>query len=324
MTTTAGPGGSTFPARFLLPGAAVFETGAGVGRVSDSGADSGMQQASPALSRLVLGKALRRLREGAGISRETASKAIRASESKISRLELGRTGFKLRDVADLCTLYGVHDNVARTTLLAMARWANSAEWWHQYRDVIASWFEPYVGLEQTASVIRCFEVQYVPGLLQTPDYARAVLELGHGTALESEIERRVQLRIGRQHILNRSQPAHLWAVIDEGALRRPLGGRAAMLAQLRHLIDACDLNNVTIQVLTFRSGGHAGAGPVTMLRMPDPELPDVAYLEQYATAVYPDRSADLDYYRHIMNLLTLRADAAADTPAILHKILTEI
>jgi transcriptional regulator with XRE-family HTH domain len=275
------------------------------------------------LSRLMLGKALRRLREAADISREAAGQAIRGSESKISRLELGRTGFKLRDVDDLCTLYGVIDDVERAALLDMAQAANSSEWWHSYRDVIPGWFEPYLGLEQAALVIRSYEPLFIPGLLQTPGYASAVIRSGQSAMPEHEIERRVELRMRRQRILLGPQPAHLWALIDEGALRRPVGGRDTLSAQLRHLLDACDMSHVTLQVMSFRRGGYAAEGAFTVLRLPDPELPDVAYLEHLGAAIYPDRPADLDYYRHWMNLLTTQAEGADATPEILHRLSSE-
>jgi hypothetical protein len=206
----------------------------------------------------------------------------------------------------------------------MAQLANTAEWWHSYRDVIPGWFEPYLGLEQAASVIRCYEVQFVPGLLQTPAYARAVFSSGHSASSGSEFERRVALRMRRQHILQRPQAVHLWALIDEAALRRPVGGRATMSAQLRHLLEACDMEHVIIQVLTFSSGAHAAEGALTILRPPDTELPDVVYLEHLATAVYPDRPGDLDYYRHIMNLLSVQAEPADATKEILYRILAEV
>ncbi len=290
--------------------------------VPEGQADNGGQPASATLSRLMLGKALRRLREAADISREAAGKAIRGSDSKISRLELGRTGFKARDVADLCTLYGVTDDAERATLLDLAQAANSAEWWHAYRDVIPAWFEPYLGLEQAAAVIRSYEPLFIPGLLQTPAYASAVIRSGHGP-LEPDLERRVELRMRRQRILRGPRPAHLWAVIDEGALRRPVGGQGVMAAQLRHLLDLCDMSHLTLQVQSFRQGGCAAEGAFTLLRPPDPELPDVAYLEHLGAGLYPDRPADLDYYRHWMNLLTTQAETADATPEILRGLLAE-
>ncbi|MGH3250716.1 MAG: helix-turn-helix domain-containing protein [Trebonia sp.] len=294
-----------------------------MGTVPQGPGDSSVQQASPTLARLMLGKALRRLREAADVSREAAGHGIRGSESKISRLELGRTGFKTRDVDDLCTLYGVTDQVERGTLLDMAQAANSNEWWHSYRDVIPGWFEPYLGLEQAASVIRSYEPLFVPGLLQTPDYARTVIKSGYGSSPTLEIERRVELRMRRQRILLSPQPAHLWTLIDEGALHRPVGGRGTMSAQLRHLLAACDLSHVTLQVMSFRRGGYAAGGAFTVVRLPDTELPDAAYLEHLGAAIYPDKPADLDYYRHWMNLLTIQAEEASATPEILHRLLSE-
>jgi transcriptional regulator with XRE-family HTH domain len=277
----------------------------------------------PTATRLVLGVMLRRLRESRGITRERAGQVIRASQSKISRLELGRTGFKLRDVVDLSTLYGVTDEAERGMLLDLARQANAPAWWHDYGDIVPAWFEPYLGLEQAARLIRTYEVQFVPGLLQTPEYARAVIGLGHAPA--AEVERRLELRMRRQEILRRPHPPYVWVVIDEAALRRPIGGAAVMYAQLRHLIDLCELAHITIQLMPFRSAGHAAAGgPVTLLRLPEPQLPDVVYLEQLTTALYPDRRDDIEYYRDILNRLATQADPPAATPATLREIIREL
>jgi len=202
--------------------------------------------------------------------------------------------------------------------------ANSQEWWYSYRDVIPSWFEPYLGMEQAASVIRTYENQFVPGLLQIPPYADAVIRSGRGAASDDEIDRLVELRMRRQNILRRRRPAHLWVILDEGTLRRPFGGRGTMRAQLQHLIDACDMPHVTIQVLPLSKGGPAAEGAFTVLRLPDSDLPDVAYLEHLGAALYPDRPADLDYYRHWMNLLTTQANPATATQDFLHALLSEV
>lgn len=279
----------------------------------------------PTATRMVLGALLRRLRESQRITLDEAGEAIRASRSKISRLELGRTGFKLRDVVDLYKLYGVTDQAERATLLGLARQANTPGWWHAYSDVVPHWFEAYLGLEQAAGVIRTYEVQFVPGLLQTAAYARAVITLGHHHCTESELERRVDLRMRRQDILRRPHPPHVWVVIDEAALRRPIGGAAVMFAQLQHLIDLSELPHVTIQLMPFNAAGHAAAGgPITLLRMPEPEIPDVVYLEQLTSALYPERRGDLDYYRDIMNRLATQAEHPAATPAVLRRILREL
>ncbi|MGH8966206.1 MAG: helix-turn-helix domain-containing protein, partial [Actinomycetes bacterium] len=190
----------------------------------------------PTVLRIALGSKLRRLREASGITREAAGYAIRGSSAKISRLELGRTGFKERDVTDLLTLYGVTDEHERDVSLALARQANAPGWWREYGDVLPSWFETYLGLEQAASVIRTYEPQFVPGLLQTEDCARAVIGLGHPSGSGEEIERRVGLRMRRQEVLTKPGAPTLWAVLDEAALWR-LGRRSMMRAQVRHLIE---------------------------------------------------------------------------------------
>ena len=165
----------------------------------------GYGQAGPTAVRMLLGARLRRLWEAAGVSREDAGYAIRGSESKISRLELGRTGCKLRDVSDLLDLYQVSED-ERATLLAMAGSANAPGWWQRYGGAVPAWFAPYLGLEQAAEVIRCYEVQFVPGLLQTPDYARAVLQIGVGRESKLDTEQRVGVRLHRQRILHRPGP----------------------------------------------------------------------------------------------------------------------
>jgi transcriptional regulator with XRE-family HTH domain len=265
-------------------------------------------QAGPTVVRMLLGARLRRLRQAAGITRDNAGQAIRSSGSKISRLELGRTGFKQRDVSDLLTLYGVSDDDAeRAILLGLARQANDAGWWHGYSDVLPAWFEPYLGLEQAASIIRSYEVGFIPGLLQTPEYARAVIRLMDGMS-EAEADQRVALRMQRQQLLHRPNPPRLWVVIDETALRRPIGGRAAMLEQVDHLVQVSRLSTVTVQVMPFSAGGHAAAGgQVTMLRFPEELLPDVVYQEQMDSAVYLNKPADTVHHWNVLNRVATEA-----------------
>jgi transcriptional regulator with XRE-family HTH domain len=279
----------------------------------------------PTVLRILLGSQLRQLREARGIGREEAGYAIRASDSKISRLELGRVGFKERDVSDLLTLYGVTDERVREELLSLAAQANAPGWWHRYSDVLPSWFEVYVGLEEAATRIRAYEVQFVPGLLQTEDYARAVTVLGHPDASPEEIERRVALRMTRQRLLTAEDPPHLWAVVDEAALRRPLGGDEVMREQIRHLVETTALPNVTLQVVPFEHGGHAAAGgPFSILRFSEPDLPDVVYLEQLTSALYLEKREDLDRYLAVMERLCLEAEPVSATPDILKRILGEL
>jgi hypothetical protein len=273
---------------------------------------------------MLLGAHLRRLREAQGVSREDAGWEIRASESKISRMELGRVGFKERDVEDLLTLYGQVDNEERERLLSLARQANTPGWWHRYGDVLPNWFQSYLGLEAAASMIRTYEVQFVPGLLQTADYARSVVLLGHGRARSDEIDRRVDLRMRRQNVLDRADPVQLWAVIDEAVLRRPVGSRAAMRGQIEALIDATGRKSVHLQVLPFQAGGHSAAGGAfSILRFPDQELPDIVYVEQLSSALYLDKRDDVELYVDAMERLCVEADPPERAADTLRKILKD-
>ncbi|WP_019871930.1 helix-turn-helix domain-containing protein [Salinispora oceanensis] len=274
---------------------------------------------------MMLGAQLRRLRESCGVTREGAGWEIRASESKISRMELGRVGFKERDVADLLTLYGITDPTERDALLHLARDANSPGWWHRYGDVLPSWFQAYLGLEAAAALIRTYELQFVPGLLQTEEYARAVVLLGHSRATSAEIDRRVTLRMRRQEVLHREDPPQLWAVVDEAALRRPIGGTAVMRQQVSALIEATRLPNVRLQVVPFAAGGHAAAGGAfSILRFGDQELPDVVYIEQLTSALYLDKREDLEFYALAMERLCVEAEPPERTPELLGRILAEL
>ncbi len=276
----------------------------------------------PTVLRILLGSQLRKLREAAGITPDRAGYEIRASRSKISRVEHGRVSFKERDVSDLLTLYGVTDEHERRRMLNLAQHANSQGWWSRYDDVMPDWFETYVGLEQATSLIRTYELQFVPGLFQTEDYARAVTVLGHRSAPTTEIERRVGLRLQRQQILTRTEsPPRVWAIIDESALRRPLGGRDVMRAQLKHMLELIELPQVTIQVMPFDRGGHSAAGgSFSILRFAEHELPDIVYIEQLTGALYLDRPDETDHYREVMNSLS----AAAETPADSERELTTL
>ena len=278
----------------------------------------------PTVLRILLGSQLRMLREVKGITREEAGYAIRASGSKISRMELGRVSFKERDVTDLLKLYGVDDDET-ATLVALAIQANSPGWWHKYGDVLPDWFQVYVGLEEAASLIRLYEVQFVPGLLQTADYARAVVRLGQPGAAPEEIERRISLRMGRQELLTKPGGPRLWAIVDEAALRRPIGGKEVMRAQLEQLILATEEPQVTLQVMPFRSGGHAAeAGAFTIMRFPEPDLPDVVYLEQLTSALYLDKRDDVEKYTEVMERLSVESESPERSVDILSGMLEEV
>ncbi|KUJ33803.1 helix-turn-helix transcriptional regulator [Streptomyces sp. NPDC093228] len=254
--------------------------------------------------RILLGSHLRRLREARGITREQAGYSIRASESKISRMELGRVSFKTRDVGDLLTLYGITDEAERTSLLSLAKEANVAGWWHSYSDVLPNWFPTYVGLEGAAHLIRSYEVQFVHGLLQTEAYAHAVVARGMRGASVADIDRRVALRLERQKYLVAESAPEFHVVLDEAALRRPYGDRQVMRGQLQHLIDISEHPNVRLQVMPFSFGGHSGeSGSFTILSFSESDLSDVVYLEQLTSALYLDKREDVAQYESAMKQL---------------------
>lgn len=269
-----------------------------------SGMDGAGGAGGSTVRRILLGSQLRRLREACGVTREAAGYAIRASESKISRMELGRVSFKSRDVEDLLTLYGITDQDERDGLLGLVREANVAGWWHSYGDVLPGWFQTYVGLEGSAAYIRSYEVQFVHGLLQTADYMHAVVLRGQPDASDAEVDRRMALRLERQKVLGREPGPSFHVVLDEAALHRPYGGREVMRGQLQHLIEISERPDLTLQVMPFEFGGHAGeSGAFTMLGFPELDLPGIVYLEQLTSALYLDKPEDVAQYDQAMKRL---------------------
>lgn len=275
--------------------------------------------------RILIGARLRRLREQSGISAEDAGYAIRASQSKISRMESGRVSFKPRDVADLLTLYGVLDERERDAVLELVRHANTPAWWHRYSDILPGWREPYLALEESASVIRVYETQGVPDLLQTEGYARAVARLRRPDASEEEVTGRVDMQMRRRTLLDQPDPPHLWAVVDEAVLHRTVGDEAIMRAQLKHLLDAArTVPHVTLQILPSASSrGVFGGIPFRILRFPEFDLPDVVYLEQLTGALYLDKGDDVEAYLTLMDRLCTAALTAEQSMAMLTRLLQE-
>jgi transcriptional regulator with XRE-family HTH domain len=279
----------------------------------------------PTVRRMLVGAQLRRLRADLGLSRAEAAEAIRASEWKIHRLENGQVGFKERDLVDLLRLYEVTDPEEVADFLALAREANTPGWWQHYGDVLPPWFRTYVDLEAAAALIRTYEGQFVPGLLQTDDYMRAVVQGAHLEDSSEEVGRRVRLRMARQTVLTSDQPPRLWAVVDEAALRRPVGGREVMRGQLERLVEATKLPNMTLQVLPFDAGAHpAMVGSFSILRFPEQELPDVVYLEHLTSAIYLNKPEEVDQYLHVMESICVRAAPPDRTAELLDQILEEL
>ena len=264
--------------------------------------------------RMLLGSQLRLLREAAGVTPERAGEEIRASKSKISRMEAGKVTFKLRDAADLLSLYGVTGEQTRSRFLDLVRQSGTPDWWMKYGDILPDWFETYLGLESTAAAIRGFEMQFVPGLFQTEDYARAVIRLGHETASAGEIEQRVALRLKRQDLHSTPEPPVIWSVMDEAVLRRQVGGPAVMRVQLRRLAEAASMPHVTFQVVPFGAGAHAGAsGSFTVLRFAERDLPDVVYIEQLTSAMYLEQRPDVEHHLEVLDRLSGQALTPAAT-----------
>jgi transcriptional regulator with XRE-family HTH domain len=287
---------------------------------------AGMESGSvePIVLRMLLGAQLRRFRETAGITSEQAGAEIRGSRSKISRMETGRVRYKVRDIIDLLDLYRVTDDRLRTEFLALVRQSSKPDWWAKYSGVLPDWFEPYLGLESVASAVRSFEIQFVHHLFQTADYARAVIMLGHQSALPAEIDHRVALRLKRQDLLTRNDPPKVWSVMDESVLRRPVGGRRVMDAQLRHLIEVGAMPHVTIQVVPFGRAGHAGeSGSFTVLRFEEADLPDVVYMEQLTSAMYLEQRHDVEHYKEVMDRFSGQALTPVATRTFIEQVAQE-
>jgi transcriptional regulator with XRE-family HTH domain len=279
---------------------------------------------SPTARRIMLGARLRRLREAAEITRAEAGFAIRSSESKISRLELGRVSFKARDVADLLTMYGVADPRKREAFLEMVTRSNEPGWWYRYTDLVADWFQDYLGLEESASRIQEWEQQFVPGLLQTEDYARAIAGHGWSPLTAESVQSQVAVRMRRQELLSRPNPPKLWAVIDESVLHRPIGGRQVLLGQIEHLLAITKRPHITLQVVPYQLSGYAAEGSFTTLRFAEPELPDVVYIEHLSGALYLDKRADIELYGRVFDRLTVDAYTPDHTRQFLMKRRAEI
>ncbi len=276
----------------------------------------------PTIRRLLLGAQLRRLRTEAGISREDAGEVIRASPWKIHRLENGQVSYKERDIIDLLRLYGVTDPGEIDTFIALAHEANVPGWWNAYSDLLPHWFRAYVDLEAVAAQIRTYQAQLVPGLLQTEAYMRALMRGTLRDRRPEEIERRVLVRLTRQRLFTQDDGPQLWAVMDEAALRRPVGGKKVLRAQIERLIDATTLPRVSLQVLPFTAGAHAAmVGAFSILRFADPDLPDVVYLEHATSATYLDKPEDVEEYAHIMSSVGVHGTPPEQTAEILGELL---
>jgi len=280
--------------------------------------------AAPTVLRRVLGKRLRHLRERAQVSFEEAAQAIEVTPLTVRRMEKAEVGLKIPYVKELLRNYGVRGPEIES-FLALAREANQPGWWHQFRDVLPDWFSAYVSLESEATVIRAYEPHYVPGLLQTEDYARAVLRIGFPNDTEEELERRIALRLQRQSLLSKPDAPIMWAILDETVLRRPVGPSEVMRDQIDYIIDTLSMPKVRLQIMRFASGPHPGAfGPFHYFRFGFSELPDVVYTESLTGAVYVDRPQEVVAYLEVLDRMAVQADPIGDTSTILAELRKEL
>ncbi len=279
---------------------------------------------SPTVRRRRLALELRRLREAARLTCEEVAERLECSASKISRMETGRVSVSPRDVRDMLEIYGVPEE-QRESLVQLARDSRQKGWWHAYSDTIQPQFATYLGLESAASEIRIYEVSLIPNLLQTEDYARTVIGAGMVNSAYEDIERRVELLMARQPVLTRADPPKLWAVLDEAALRRRVGGAGLMRLQLEYLLEMASLPNVALQVIPFGGGAHPAMGrPFVILVFPERVDTDVVYLEDLTSALYVEDVDEVDRYNVFFNHLRATALSFDDSSALITAVLKEM
>jgi transcriptional regulator with XRE-family HTH domain len=261
---------------------------------------------SPTVRRRRLGSDLRRLREAGGLTCEQAATHLDCSASKISRIETARVPARAIDVQALCQLYGATEDQT-AILVALARESKTEGWWQRFDGVMPDWFGTYVGLEAEAAAIRTYEIQLIPGLLQTEGYARALFEAAGLGAAES-VEAKVAVRRSRQEILRGETPPQYWAVLSEAVLHRLVGGTEIMRDQLLYLVEMSELRNVTIQVIRWDAGAHPGMGPpFVILNFPDRADPEVTFVEYLTGALYLEKREEVDQYTLAFNHLVAAA-----------------
>jgi transcriptional regulator with XRE-family HTH domain len=282
-------------------------------------------RSAPTVGQVVLGRRLLDLRERAGLKREEAARVLRVAPATVRRMEMAEVALKIPYLQLLLKAYGVTDDEA-DLFVRLAEEANRPGWWQRFHDILPTWFSMYVSLEGAASLIRSYEPHFVPGLMQTEAYARGVLKSGAiGQTEPEEIERHVALRMERQQLLTRTDAPRVWAVMDETALRRPVGGPEVMRAQIDRLLEVTKLSNVTLQVAPFSSGPHPGTyGPFVLFRFAMPELPDMVYSEYLTGAVYLDARTEVATHLDVMDRMAAQAATAQRTKEILRDLRKEL
>ncbi|NBM16945.1 helix-turn-helix transcriptional regulator [Streptomyces sp. GC420] len=282
-------------------------------------------RSAPTVGQVVLGRRLQDLREKAGLKRDEAAKVLRVAPATIRRMETAEVALKIPYVQLLLKEYGATEAEVEA-FVSLTEEANQPGWWQRFHDILPDWFSMYVSLEGAAALIRTYEPHFVPGLLQTEDYARAVLRNGAvGQTTPEAIERHVALRMERQELLTRSDAPRFWAVMDETVLRRSVGGPDVMRDQITRLLEAMELPNVTLQIAEFATGHHPGTyGPFVLFRFAVPELPDMVYSEYLTGAVYLDRRPEVASHLEVLDRMAAQAATAQRTREILRDLRKEL
>ncbi|MDL5204758.1 helix-turn-helix transcriptional regulator [Streptomyces sp. ALI-76-A] len=276
---------------------------------------------APTVGQVVLGRRLQELREAAGLRREEAAQVLRVAPATVRRMETADVALKIPYVQVLLETYGVSEDES-ASFVALAEEANQPGWWQRFHDVLPDWFSLYVSLEGAARIIRSYEPHFVPGLLQTEDYARAVLEAGTiGQAGGETIERHVSLRMARQQLLERQDPPHLWVIMDETVLRRPVSIRGEVMRdQLDKLLRFAERDRVTLQVAEFAKGPHPGTyAPFSLFRFAEPQLPDMVFTEYLTGALYLDSRKEVATHLEVLDHMSAGAASAERTRELLRE-----
>ncbi|WP_326609682.1 helix-turn-helix domain-containing protein [Streptomyces scopuliridis] len=283
-------------------------------------------RSAPTVGQVVLGRRLQDLRERAGLKREEAAKLLRVAPATIRRMETAEVALKIPYVQVLLRAYGIPEDET-DAFVELTEEANKPGWWQRFHDILPDWFSMYVSLEGSAALLRAYEPHFVPGLLQTEGYARAVMNAGAvGQARPEDIERHVALRMERQSLLTRADAPKFWVIMDETVLRRPVGDSPEIMReQIDRLLEATDLSNVTLQVAEFATGHHPGTyGPFVIFRFAVPELPDMVYSEYLTGAVYLDARPEVATHLEVMDRMAAQAATAQRTKEILKDVRKEL
>ncbi len=283
-------------------------------------------RSSPTVKRRRLAAELRDRRERAGLTIDDVAERLEWSTAKISRIENARVSVLPRDVKFLLGVYGmIETDAAWEVLLILARESRQKGWWQQYGEAVPDWFEVYVGLEAEAATIWGYDAEFVPGILQTEDYARAVHRAQLINASEAEIDRLVRVRMARQELLTTDDAPQLWLILNEAVIRRRVGSRLVMENQLKRLLEAADLPNVTLQVVPFSAGAHpAMDGSFNLLSFPEPTDPQIVYIEYHTGALYLEKAAEVQRYRLLFDHLRASAESVDASRALMARVAEEL